>query len=63
MAICKLDNQNYCMRHKRTHIGREFAVSQMDNELGEKYREIWDKEIEPEFKPLVSVMKFTGSYL
>jgi ribosomal protein L37AE/L43A len=42
MTICKLDNNDYCERHKKRHTGREKILSQMDNEKGERYRESWE---------------------
>lgn len=42
MTICKLDNNDYCERHKKRHTGREKILSQMDNEKGESYRRSWD---------------------
>jgi hypothetical protein len=51
MTICKLDENKYCERHRTQHLARNYELSQMDNELGEKYRQLWDKQMDPNYKP------------
>lgn len=66
MPICKLDSNNYCERHKCIHFGRLLEISQMDNEFGEKHRQLWDKQMEPGYAEKVknfanSTIKFFQS--
>ena len=50
---CVLDENDWCERHQIKHVGRLKEISQMDDEIGEKYRKLWDEMLaHPEmFKP------------
>lgn len=42
MAICELDENNFCKRHNEVHKGRKLYLSQLDSPHGEHYRLYWD---------------------
>lgn len=42
---CQVDENKWCERHQTRHVGRLYELSQMENELGEKYRKSWDDEL------------------
>jgi hypothetical protein len=44
--VCPVDENGYCSRHQKVHFGRLLEVSQMDNEFGEKHRQLWDRQME-----------------
>lgn len=44
MPICILDEKDYCDRHKTTHVGRLKELALMDNQMGEDYRLLWDRD-------------------
>lgn len=50
---CILNENDWCERHKIHHVGRLKEISQMEDEVGEKYRKLWDEMLaHPEmFKP------------
>lgn len=39
---CPVDKNGFCSRHNKHHKGRLLEISQMTNEVGEKYRLYWD---------------------
>ena len=39
---CILNENDWCDRHQTIHIGRLKEISQMENDFGEKYRQLWD---------------------
>ena len=43
MTKCILREDNWCENHQMFHNGRLKELSQMENELGEKYRNLWSK--------------------
>lgn len=47
MSICQLNKDGYCSRHKTIHVGRLRELSQLDDELGERYRIFWDQMATP----------------
>lgn len=42
---CPIDENLFCSRHKTHHKGRLYELSQMENEIGEKYRQLWDRQL------------------
>lgn len=45
MGTCIVDEAGYCQRHERVHEGRLLELALMDNELGESYRQLWDRQL------------------
>ena len=45
MPICQLNKDGYCDRHKKTHVGRELELSQIDTDDAEEYRKYWDEKV------------------
>lgn len=53
--ICKLDDNDYCQRHKTYHRGRLKELSQDPSERGDKYRRLWDDAPQPTVKKKIVV--------
>jgi hypothetical protein len=48
--VCQLDQNDYCSRHKRKHVGGEKQWALNPSPKGEAYRRLWDrmlKEVGP----------------
>lgn len=40
--ICQMDQNNYCLRHRRVHIGHAATIAMADTPEAEAYRLVWD---------------------
>jgi len=51
--ICILDENNYCTRHRKRHIGHMAKIAVDPSENGERYRKLWDgiRDVSPERTP------------
>ena len=50
---CICDNPGWCERHKMQKVGRLFDICKLDNDLGARYRKLWDEKVaEKEFAPV-----------
>lgn len=47
--ICTLDQNDYCERHKTQHKGRLKELALDPGELGEKYRQLWDRQAKVDY--------------
>ncbi len=51
--ICDVSEDGWCSRHKTHHVGRLRELALMDAVLGESYRQLWARQMEPQPGPKI----------
>lgn len=48
---CECPVRGFCTRHQMAKNARQYELCQMDNEMGEEYRKLWDRQTERKKEP------------
>lgn len=55
---CSCEKEGWCERHQMQKMGRLFELCKLDNDLGRRYRELWDRKVQESKMPVFTRQVF-----